>query len=277
MTDTPRYRYVVGLSGWVGRRATAVFGTHVHVAVGSAEKALGVMEALVADLPTLVALSANSPLWEGRDTGFASSRLAVRSELPRTGLPPRFESLEDYHSTLASLRRSGAVPDASYLWWDVRLQERLGTLEIRLLDAQPSVTDTVALAGLVQALVRHHGMAWDRGVRADPQRMIVEENRWQAVRHGMSAVFTGPRGRALPALDAVDELLRRVKRDAAAMGSSWALTHLRELAERGGRATDLRDILVRTDDAVAVTRHLVELGLGDLATPPSAARELVTG
>ena len=277
VTDTPRYRYVTGLSGWVGRRATAVFGVHVHVAVGSAEKALGVTEALLPDLPTLIALSATSPLWEGRDTGFASARLAVRAELPRTGLPPRFESAAEYHATLDSLRRSGLVPDASYLWWDVRLQERLGTLEIRVLDAQPSVADTVALAGLVQALVRHHGTAWDTGVRARPQRMVVEENRWQAVRHGLSAVFVGPRGKAVPATVAVDELLRRVRRDAAAVGSSRALTYLHDLAERGGHATALRESLVRTDDAAAAARHLVKLGLDDLGTRTMPQHALVTG
>jgi carboxylate-amine ligase len=277
VTDTARYRYVAGLSGWVGRRATAVFGTHVHVAVASADKALGVMEALVADLPTLVAVSASSPVWEGRDTGFASARLAVRAELPRTGLPPRFESQADYHATLEMLRRSGLLPDASYLWWDVRMQARLGTLEIRILDAQPSVHDTVALAGLVQALVRHHGVAWDAGVRAQPQRMVVDENRWQAVRHGMSAEFVGPRGKAVPALKAVDELLTRVSDHAAAMGGSAALGHLHDLAARGGVATDLRQTMVRTDDAVAVTRHLVEMGQCDLPMPLAPRRELVAG
>jgi carboxylate-amine ligase len=277
VTETARYRYVADLSGWVGRRATAVFGTHVHVSVASAEKALGVMEALLPDLPTLVAVSATSPLWEGRDTGFASSRLAVRAELPRTGLPPRFDSLADYQATLDSLRRSGLVPDPSYLWWDVRLQARLGTLEIRILDAQPSVHDTVALAGVVQALVRHHGVAWDAGVRPRTHRMLVEENRWQAVRHGMTAAFVGPRGKAVPALQAVDELLVRVSDDAAAIGAMSALGHVHDLAARGGVVTDLRDTMRRTDDAGAVTRHLVELGQRDLPDPATSPRELVAG
>jgi carboxylate-amine ligase len=277
VTETARYAYVAALSGWVGRRATAVFGTHVHVAVGSAEKALGVMEALIADLPVLVALSASSPLWDGHDTGFASTRLAVRAELPRTGLPPRFESLADYDATLEALRRSGLVPDSSYLWWDVRMQPRLGTLEIRILDAQPSVQDTVALAGLVQSLVRHHGTAWDAGVRATAQRTLVDENRWQAVRHGMSAEFVGKRGRAVTAVTAVDEVLRRVSDDAAALGADDALTHLHELAVRGGVAASVRDTMMRTDDAVAVTHHLVELGQRDLPTLVAPSRELVAG
>ncbi len=277
ITDEPRYRYVAGISGWVGRRATAVFGTHVHVAVGRAEKALGVIEALLPDLPAMVALSASSPLWEGQDTGFASARLAVRAGLPRTGLPPRFASLVHYRSSLELLRTSGLVPNASFLWWDVRLQERLGTIEVRLLDAQPSLRDTVALAGLVQALVRHYGHAWDAGVRTDTDRMITDENRWQALRYGMSATFIGSHGRATPARDAVEELLARVASEVAAGGSSWALGHLADLAARGGRATDLRDGFVQTDDARAVARHLVELGERDLVTPIDVGPELVSG
>jgi gamma-glutamyl:cysteine ligase YbdK (ATP-grasp superfamily) len=107
--------------------------------------------------------------------------------------------------------------------------------------------------------------------------MIADENRWQAVRHGMSAFFVGPGGTPVSAFEAVDELLVRVAEDAAAMGSGWTLVHLRALAERGGRAAELRDTMLRTDDAVAVTRHLVDLGLRDLETTPSAGRELVTG
>jgi len=268
LTDKPRYRYVAGVSGWVGRRSTAVCGTHVHVAVGSADKALGVMEALLPGLPVIAALAASSPLWEGQDTGFASARLAVRAELPRSGLPPMFRSHAHYRETLDQLRRSGLVPDASYLWWDVRLQERLGTIEVRLLDAQPSVRDTAALAGLVQSLVRHLGSRWDHGERVAAERMIVGENRWQAVRHGMSATFVGTRGRPVAARAELDSLLSSVTEDAAAVGATWVLHHLSDLADRGGPATAIRDRFVVTDDPREVTRHLVDTGADSVRGTP---------
>lgn len=276
VTDTLRYRYVSGVSGWVGRRATAVFGTHVHVAVGSPEKALGVTEALLQDLPTLVALSATSPLWEGHDTGFASTRLAVRAELPRTGLPPAFASVEHYRAVLDQLRASGLVPDASYLWWDVRTQDRFGTIEIRLLDAQPSLHDTVALAGLVQALVRHHGHEWDAGSRRRSERLLTEENRWQALRHGMQATFVRD-GSAVSAREAVDELLDRVALDAHALGGGWALDHLDDLAESGGRAATIRERFLGTADARDAARSLVEIGERCIMTPLEGEPELVPG
>ncbi|HSN06650.1 MAG TPA: YbdK family carboxylate-amine ligase, partial [Candidatus Angelobacter sp.] len=177
VTDTDRYRHVITESGFPARWSL-VLGTHVHVAVASADKALDVTEAVLADLPTLVALASSSPVWNGVDTGLASTRLALWASVPRSGLPPRFSSFAEYRSCLDVLHGSGAVPDASHIWWDVRSQERLGTLEVRLFDGQPVLRDTVALAGLVQSLVRHHGRRWDAGERAAPNRFLVAENRW---------------------------------------------------------------------------------------------------
>jgi glutamate---cysteine ligase / carboxylate-amine ligase len=260
LTDKPRYRYVAGISGWVGRRSTAVCGTHVHVGLGSAEKALGVMEAILPDLPLIAALAASSPLWEGQDTGFASARLAVRSELPRSGMPPLFRSYADYREQLGQLRAAGLVPDASYLWWDVRLQERLGTIEVRILDAQPSVHDTAAFAGLVQSLARYHGTRWDQGERVESPRLLVDENRWQAVRHGMSATLVGRNGAPVTARAALDTMLDAVAEDATSVGAAWVLDHLSDLADRGGPAVAVRDRFVLTDDAREATVYLVETG-----------------
>jgi carboxylate-amine ligase len=258
VTDTARYRYVIAESGFPARWSV-VLGTHVHVAVSSADKALGVTEALLADLPALVALGSSSPVWDGVDTGLASTRLALWASVPRSGLPPRFSSFADYRACLEVLHRSGAVPDASHIWWDVRSQDRLGTLEVRLLDGQPRLTDTVALAGLVQSLVRHHGRRWDDGERVEPHRFLVAENRWQAIWQGMDARFAHPDGTVTPAREAVEELLDRVAEDARELETGWALGHLSDLADAGGPAMRDREVLARTGDPVAVMRDRVEL------------------
>ena len=260
VTDTARYRYVITESGFPARWSV-VFGTHVHVALSSADKAIQVTEALLADLPTLVALGASSPVWNGVDTGMASTRLALWASVPRSGLPPAFASFADYQACLETLHHSGAVPDASHVWWDVRSQDRLGTIEVRLLDGQPSLRDAVALAGLVQSLVRFHGRRWDAGERATPHRFLVAENRWQAVWRGMDARFAGTDGSVVTARRAVDELLDRVAQDATDLETDWALSHLADLADRGGPAQRVRDLLARTGDPSAVMRALVELTL----------------
>lgn len=269
VTDTDRYRDVLVESGFPGRWSL-VLGTHVHVAMSSADKAIGVTEALLADLPVLVALGASSPVWNGVDTGMASMRLALWASVPRSGLPPRFESFADYLHCLDALHRSGAVPDASHVWWDVRSQDRLGTLEVRVLDGQPSLEDTVALAGLVQALVRHEGLRWDAGERATPHRFLVAENRWQAVWKGMDARFAAPDGSVSTARSAVAALLDRVAGDADELGTSWALEHLATLADQGGPAVRARDIFARTGDPVELMRELADLTDDGPASVPVA-------
>jgi len=256
VTDTQRYRDVIVESGYPGRWSL-VLGTHVHVALASADKALGVTEALLEDLPTLVALSASSPVWCSVDTGMASMRLALWASVPRSGPPPRFSSFADYLDCLDVLHESGAVPDASHVWWDVRSQQRLGTVEVRVMDGQPCLRDTVALAGVVQCLVRRHGRAWDAGETASPQRFLVTENRWQAVWKGMDATFARADGTTVAAPDAVDELLDRVAEDAAELDTTWALDHVSALADRGGPAAWERASFAHRRDPIALMRDRV--------------------
>jgi glutamate---cysteine ligase / carboxylate-amine ligase len=256
VTDSQRYHDVIVESGYPARWSV-VFGTHVHVALSSADKAIQVTEALLEDLPILVALSSSSPIWNGVDTGLASTRLALWASVPRSGTPPRFDRYSDYLDCLSALRLSGAVADPSHVWWDVRTQARLGTLEVRILDGQPRLRDTVALAALVQALVHFHSRRWDEGVRAAPQRFLVTENRWAAIWHGMEASFAHPNGDVSHARADVDELLSRVSDDANALSGDWALHHLSDLADAGGPAARLRDTLSRTGDPVEVAREQV--------------------
>jgi carboxylate-amine ligase len=185
VTHADRYRELVAALRYSARR-TLCGGMHVHVAVGGADKAMAVIEALVRDLPLLLALSASSPFWDGEPTGMASTRLIVLQAMPRMGLPPVFASYRDFEATVEALRRAGAIGDATYLWWDVRPQPRLGTVEVRIMDVQPRVRDSAALAGVVQALVRHYGKLYDRGAGfGKANRLIVGENRWLAARHGL--------------------------------------------------------------------------------------------
>ena len=102
----------------------------------------------------LLALSANSPFWQGRDTGLASARTPVFSTFPRTGIPRPFASYAEYVEAIDVLVRCEAIPEPTFLWWDARLQPRFGTLEVRVMDAQTRAPDTAALAALVQCIVR---------------------------------------------------------------------------------------------------------------------------
>jgi carboxylate-amine ligase len=236
ITRADRYRELVAALRYPARR-TLCYGMHVHVAVGGGDKALAIIEALLSDLPLLLALSTSSPFLAGDETGLASTRLIVLQTMPRTGLPPVFESWREFEATMAGLRRAGAIADATYLWWDVRPQPRFGTVEVRIMDVQPRVEDSAALAGLVQAVVRHYGKLYDRGDGfAKANRLVVGENRWLAARHGLRARLVTDADEAIGARTLVADLLDRIADDAAALGGDWALERVESIAAEGTSA-----------------------------------------
>jgi carboxylate-amine ligase len=238
ITQRDRYRELVADLRYPVRRELC-FGLHVHVSVGGADKAIAVMEAILPELPVLLALSASSPFWRGDESGLQSTRTVVFQSLPRTGLPPAFPDYEAFALALDQLAAANAVRDHSFVWWDVRPHPGFGTIEVRLMDAQPRLLDSAALAGLVQALVRHHGRAFDHGQRWAPaDRFVVSENRWQAARYGLRARLAAhERGsEPVPLRAAVRRLLERVADDAAALGGSWLLDRVSALVADGTSA-----------------------------------------
>jgi len=168
-------------------------------------------------MPVLLALSANSPFYQGRDTGFASARTVIFCGFPRTGTARRFVSYADYVGALQPLIASGALADPSFLWWDARLQPRLGTVEIRVMDAQSTVTDSLPLIALVQSFARLvlEGESRDSHIAAE----VLAENRFIAARDGLSARLIDPVKRRLtPVRTLAEDLLRRCRPHAAALG-----------------------------------------------------------
>jgi carboxylate-amine ligase len=151
VSDHPRYRDI-GESMRVLARREPTLATHVHVGVATPRAAVRLLNRLRAHVPVLLALSANSPFWQGRDTGFASTRTTLFDAFPRSGLPRSFGSYREWVATVDRLVTSGAIADPSFLWWDVRLQPRYGTVEVRIMDAQTTVEDVAAVAALVQSL-----------------------------------------------------------------------------------------------------------------------------
>jgi carboxylate-amine ligase len=203
-------------------------------------------------LPTILALSANSPFWQGRDTGLASARTPLFQGFPRVGIPRAYNSYLDFVSAVDLLIRCDAIPEPTFLWWDVRLQPRFGTVEVRIPDAQTTVGDTMAIAAFVQCLARleletgfaHHTLLWA------PEAL--EENRFLAARDGMRAELVMPeRGRRVPVVDLVDELLDACAPHARALGCEgelegvcalreWpAAERQREAASQGDKLTGL--------------------------------------
>jgi carboxylate-amine ligase len=227
-----RYQFVHASMRELARREPT-FGLHVHVAVPEADTALRALNAIRGHLPVLLALSANSPYWQGRDSGLASARTPVFQAFPRTGPPRWFRGYAEYVEAIDVLVRCDAIPEPTFLWWDARLQPSLGTLEVRIMDSQTRVEDTAAIAALVQCLVRLEA-GREPAMVADE---VLSENRFLAARDGMDARLVEPAawGRR-PVRDRLAELLEACAPVARELGCEGELADVARLAEGPGAA-----------------------------------------
>jgi glutamate---cysteine ligase / carboxylate-amine ligase len=188
---------------------------HVHVSVPDATSAVRALDGLRADLPLVLAMSANSPFWRGEDSGFASMRVPIFSMFPRTGIARAFGSYEAYVHVLERLLRAGAIREPGFVWWDARLQPRLGTVEVRIMDAQSRTADVAGIAAVIQCLVRRCAS----GVCAPPaDAEVLAENRFLAARDGMDGELITDLDTRVGARVAVAELLDRCRPHAEELG-----------------------------------------------------------
>ena len=166
MVDRPRYHELVDELGPIALREL-IFGTHVHVAIEGADRAIYVADGIRRYLPLFLALSVNSPFWEGERTGLMSSRVPIFRQFPREGIPPHYGTWEIFSHRVELMMRAGAIPDYTFLWWDVRPHPRLGTVETRIFDQQTRVEHTIALAALTACLAHRLCAAHDAERAAD--------------------------------------------------------------------------------------------------------------
>ena len=194
-------------------REQLVNGCHVHVGIADGDEAIEVLGRVRPWLATVVALAANSPFWEGADSGYASYRTEVWARWPLTGVPEPLASRADYDELVAALQAVDALPDATFLYWDVRPSARYQTLEFRAADACLTVDDAVMVAGLWRALARTAmGEARAGGPRAALRRELVDAARWRAARYGVEGTLVDlVEGRTAPAGAVVDRLLAHVR------------------------------------------------------------------
>jgi carboxylate-amine ligase len=255
ISEDERHQFVYGAMRELARREPT-FGLHVHVAVGDPEQAMTVANRMRLHLPVLLALSANSPYWQGRDTGLASARTPIFQAFPRVGIPRAFPSYAEYVETVDRLLRLDAFPDPTHLWWDVRPQPKFGTIEVRVMDVQTDNDATEALASLVQSIAR---LELEEGFHDDPaidQIEVIAENRFLACRDGIDAELIDLVGeRRLPVRDAVADLLDATRPHAQELGCDAALETIADLARMNG-ARRQRDVYAERGNLSAVIEDL---------------------
>jgi glutamate---cysteine ligase / carboxylate-amine ligase len=261
ITARDRYRHLVDQLQYIARREL-IFGLHIHVAVDDAEKAVKVVNGLLAHLSSLLALSANSPFWRGELTGLASSRQMVFAAFPRSGPPPRFRDYADYAEVVGQLEKTGCIADYTHIWWDIRLHPRFGTVEIRICDAVTRVEDAVALAAFCQALVKMYSEHYAVGAEIPSyHRILTTENKWLAARYGLEApvmdLATGRRNR-LPVAQLIRRTLNEIEPHARELGSDRELEGINEILAKGNGSDRQRRIWNANRDLVEVVRELAD-------------------
>jgi carboxylate-amine ligase len=235
VTPTRRFREIGEELRWLARTALPS-GLHVHVAVDGAERALAVYNAFRSYLPEIAALAANSPFYEGRDTGMASTRLKLREDHPRSGIPPSFDSWRAYTDFVAWGARGAVIRDPSYHWWDLRLNASYGTVEIRVADSQTRVDDAAGIAAFCQSLAASLVDRYDAGDRLpvhDTHR--IAENRWRAVRDGIAGELVDlDTGRPFATRERLRDLVGELEPYAVSLGCERELGHALGLVTANG-------------------------------------------
>jgi len=219
-------------------RRMMICSMHVHVGIEDADLRIDLMNQFSYFLPHLLALSCSSPFWEGEQTGFKSFRLTIFSTLPRTGLPERFVSYDDFRRKIDMLIRLGLIEDATKIWWDVRPNPRNPTLEARIMDCCTSLDDAACIAALVTTLLR---MLYRQG-RANRawrcySNVLLAENRWRAMRYSYDErLLDLARAELVEFPHLLEELLALVREDAEALDCVTEVEHARTILARGTSA-----------------------------------------
>ena len=252
-----RYDEIVERIQWPARRLIT-HGVHYHVGVRSVDKAVPITNALATMLPLYLALSTSSPFWHGSDTGLMSTRTKVFESLPSTGLPPPLADWAEFESFMSSLIRAGAITTIREVWWDIRPHPNFGTIELRMCDAMPTLTETCALAALAQCSVARYDELLDRGYQLPTARQwVLRENKWRAARYGLgSSLVVDDAGRTRPIDNLIEEAVAELMPFAHRLDCADELASVLDILSQGTSATRQRKVLADTGSLTEVVAAL---------------------
>jgi len=257
VTPDQRYLKLVDLLQHLARRLVT-FGLHVHVGVDSGDKAVMICDRILRHLPTLLALSTSSPYWEGRDTGLASYRSKIMEGLPTAGLPPLMRNWSEYTWLVNHMVATGFINTIREIWWDVRPHHNFGTVEVRVCDMPGNLDDVLALAALIQCLVKALSDEIDNGAyQHDCHPTMVSQNKWLAVRYGTAARLVDAHTfNVRPVAQVVDELVARLGSVADELGCESYLERCRTIAASPTWAARQLALMEELNDAQEAVRRL---------------------
>jgi carboxylate-amine ligase len=259
VTGKQRYAKLIDRTQWWGRQML-IFGVHVHVGVETRDKVLPLSRAMLTVFGLIQSLSASSPFWGGRDTGYASNRALLFQQLPTAGLPPQLESWAQLEQYVGDMLHVGVIDEFSELRWDVRPSPRFGTLEMRIADSATNITEVLAISALTHCFVEHFSSLADAGEALPTlQPWFVAENKWRSARYGMDAILvTDSAGTEELVSESVERWLETLAPVAERLGCTAELQQVPVILRRGASYQRQRAVARRNaGDLDAVVRSLL--------------------
>lgn len=257
VTPNERYHGLVESLQEMARRLVT-FGLHVHVGVDSGDKAVMICDRILQHLPTLLAISCNSPFWENRTTGLQSQRSKIMEGLPTAGLAPLMRNWSEYVWLVSHMVETGFINTIREIWWDVRPHHNFGTVEVRVCDMPGNLTDVMGLTALIQCLVAALSRQIDEGTyQHDCHPMLVRQNKWRAARYGNQAMLVDSYTHEVRSVsEIVARLNTRLRPYAEELDCLGYLEHTRQMADEPTWADRQQAILNETNDRAEVVRRL---------------------
>lgn len=271
VTDKERYQIIRMQLAWMTYYRVA-FGLHVHVGVRDGDEAVGVINLVTPFLPHLLALSANSPFWQGVDTGLVSCRAPLHGLVPHSGVPGVFQKWKQFRNYYDVMRETGAFASLKDLKWDIRPRPDFGTIEFRICDMPMTLRAVFGLTALARTLVlwaQRLMRERPRSRRGDRRRQwITTQNKWLAARHGLDAIYLRiPGGKRLPLRDDLAGLLERLGPVAEPAGEAPFLKYWQPVAAIESGALRQRRIYRETGNWRALISDMTERLSKELAQP----------
>jgi glutamate---cysteine ligase / carboxylate-amine ligase len=252
-----RFRYVLERNRHLARRLS-IYGLHVHLGMPDGDTAIAMMNAVLPVAPYFLALSGSSPFWRGEDTGLVSTRTTVFESMPTAGTPPTFAGWADFERHAEVLTASRSIDSLKDLWWDVRPSPAYGTLEVRICDTLPTLSETVALVALMHTYVARCEDMRRAGHRfAPPPPWLLRENKWRATRWGVDAeLVVDEQGTVRKLRAELERMLLECEPYAQRFGCAADLHRIAAMADGGCSYRRQREVYRHTRSCAAVMQSL---------------------
>ena len=259
LSEGARYAELIKRTQWWGRQML-IWGVHVHVGVSSAHKVMPIITSLLNHYPHLLALSASSPWWEGKDTGYASNRAMMFQQLPTAGLPFQFQTWSEFEGFVHDQKKTGIIDHINEVRWDIRPSPHLGTVEVRIFDGVSNMRELSALVALTHCLIVDLDRRLDAGEALPTMPpWHVQENKWRAARYGLDAVIIlDAESNERLVTEDLDDVLTRLEPVARSLGCSDELARVADIPRQGASYQRQRRVAEENDgDLRAVVDALV--------------------